>query len=188
MNMIEELNNKNDSSGETVPHEGSKYARHPFTATVEAVDFMSQTRILGRTSDLNRVGCYVDTISSFPTGSILKLRLTKDVSSFEAQAEVVYSLVGMGMGVKFTYASPEQLSVLEKWVEELSGESLPEQEMLRTSSQSLTQEGSADEESQVLNELVRELMRQRVLPDAKCEAMLEKLSRTGRAKCSPVYA
>jgi hypothetical protein len=186
--MVAELNNKIDGSGDAGTHESSRYARHPFTATVEAVEFKSQTRIQGRTSDLSREGCYVDTISSFPAGSIVKMRLTKDMRAFEAQAEVVYSLVGMGMGVKFTYADPEQLCVLDKWVEELSGESQPEQEILRTSDPSLAQERPGDEESQVLNELVRELMRQRVLSDAKCEAMLEKLSRTRRAKCSPAYA
>jgi hypothetical protein len=97
--MSEELNNKIDGSAETDPHERRRHARHPFTATVEAVELKSQTRIQGRTSDLSRGGCYVDTISSFPAGSIVKMRLTKEMRSFEARAEVVYSSVGMGDAV-----------------------------------------------------------------------------------------
>ena len=78
-------------------------------------------------------------ISSFPAGSIVKIRLTKEMRSFEAQAEVVYSLVGMGMGVKFTDADPEQLWTVEKWVGELSGELLPKPELPRPSDQSCDQ-------------------------------------------------
>ena len=57
-----------------------------------------------------------------PAGSIVKIRLTKEMRSFEGTGrEVVYSLVGMGMGVKFTDADPEQLWTMEKWVESSVG-------------------------------------------------------------------
>ena len=174
--MFEEPNNKIDSSAEPDPHERRRHARYPFTATVEAVEPKSQTRIQGRTSDLSRGGCYVDSISSFPAGSVVKMRLTKEMRSFEAQAEVVYSVVGMGMGVKFTDADPEQLWTVEKWVGELSGELLPEPELPQPSDQSCAQEKLGNEENDVLNELVMELMRQGVLSNAKCEAMLQKLN------------
>jgi hypothetical protein len=117
-----------DSPTERDPHERRRHTRYPFTVTVEAVEGKSQTRIQGRTSDLSRWGCYVDTIRSFPAGSVVKMRLTKDARSFEAQAEVVYSLVGMGMGVRFTSGGPQHFLTLEKWVEELSGKLLPEAE------------------------------------------------------------
>jgi len=180
MNMLKNSNLRMDTT-EADAHERRRHARYPFTATVEAVETKSQTRINGRTSDLSRGGCYVDTISSFPVGSIVKMRLTKEARSLEAQAEVVYSLTGMGMGVKFTDGDPEQLWNLEKWVAELSGELLPDSERLSDPS---CAEATPCNEGDVLAELVMELMRQRVLPDAKCKAMLEKLQVIGRAKSS----
>jgi hypothetical protein len=185
--MLKNSNIRMESSTEADAHERRRHARYPFTATVEAVETKSQTRINGRTSDLSRGGCYVDTISSFPVGSIVKMRLTKEARSLEAQAEVVYSLVGMGMGVKFTGGDPEQLWNLEKWVGELSGELLAESEPPRVSDHSCA-EGTPCNEGDVLAELVMELMKQRVLPDAKCKAMLEKLQLIGRAKSSSSQA
>ena len=59
--MFEEPNNKIGSSAEPDPHERRRHARYPFTATVEALEPKSQMLIQGRTSDLSRGGCYVDT-------------------------------------------------------------------------------------------------------------------------------
>jgi hypothetical protein len=186
--MSVDAKKKIDSSTESDARERRRHARHPFTATVEAVETNSQTRINGRVSDLSRGGCYVDTISSFPAGSIVKMRLTKETHSFEAVAEVIYSLSGMGMGVKFTYADPEQFWTLEKWVGELSGEMVTEAELERSCEQSCSQEKPGNAENDVLNELVIELMRQGVLSNAKCEVMLQKLNRTGRAKPDSAHA
>jgi hypothetical protein len=146
------------------------------------VEPQSQTRIQGRTSDLSRGGCYVDSTSSFPAGSSLVIRLTKDTRSFEAQAHVAYSIDGMGMGIRFTGADAEQILTLEKWVAELRGEMLPETTMAQTADPAFAQRGPSQEEHLVLSELVLELMRQGVLSNTKCEAMLQKLNRTGRAR------
>jgi hypothetical protein len=162
--------------------ERRQFPRYPFTATVEMVEPQSQTRIQGRTSDLSRGGCYVDSTSSFPLGSMLVIRLTKDMRSFEAQAEVTYATDGMGMGIRFTGADPEQISILEKWLAELRGEMLPETTLAQTADPAPAQRGSSQAEYSVLNELVMELMRQGVLSNTKCEAMLQKLNRTGRAR------
>jgi hypothetical protein len=171
-----------DNFTERDPHERRRHTRYPLTVTVEAVEGKSQTRIHGRTSDLSRGGCYVDTISSFPTGSVVKMRLTKDTRSFEAQAEVVYSLVGMGMGVKFTSGDPQQLLTLEKWVGELSGKLLPELEFPQSSDQSCSPASSGNVEYRVLNDLITELTMQGVLSTEKSKTMLQKLNRTGHLK------
>jgi hypothetical protein len=122
--MNAERNTENEGSAKT-GRERRKDARFPFNATVEAVEVKSQAKIQGRTSDLSRGGCYVDTISCFSEGSTVKIRLTMGARSFEAEAKVVYSLVNMGMGMKFTNAHLEQLCLLEKWVEDLGREPLP---------------------------------------------------------------
>jgi hypothetical protein len=168
------------------PHERRRHERYPFTSAVEVVVRESQTRIQGRTSDLSRGGCFVDTTSAFPAGSTVTMRLTKDNRTFEADAEVVYSLAGMGMGVKFTSADTEQLGTVEKWMAELSGEVLPEPELPRSLDQPCAQGRLGNEEYLVLNELVMELMKQGVLSNAKCKAMLQKLNHTGQAKSSSV--
>jgi len=177
-----------DSSTEHDPHERRRHTRYPFTVTVEAVEGKSQTRIHGRTSDLSRGGCYVDTISSFPAGSVVKMRLTKDARSFEAQAEVVYSLVGMGMGVKFTSGDPQQLLTLEKWVGELSGKLLPESELPQSSDQSCSAPSREIVKWRVLHDLITELTIQGALPTEKSKAMLQRLNRDGHLKISSTMA
>lgn len=180
--MIEENKNRIGVSSNFGIPERRRHSRYPFTATVELVEVNSQTRIQGRTSDLSRGGCYVDSPCRLPAGSIVKMRLTKEMRSFEAQANVVYSLDGMGMGVKFTAANSEQFSTLENWMAELSGELQARPEVPLPSDQSCAERRPGNEEHFVLNELVMELMKQGVLSNAKCEALLQKLNRAGHAK------
>src|SRR5260370_31750148 len=101
------------------------HPRYPFTAAVQAVDTRFRTVLNARTSDLGRGGCYIDAFSPFPLKRGVKLRITNEMRSFEAHASVVYSKTGMGMGLQFTAIEPEQLTVLDKWLGELSGASPP---------------------------------------------------------------
>jgi hypothetical protein len=163
-------------------NERRRHERYPFTSAAEVVVPETQTRIHGRTSDLSRGGCFLDTTSCFPAGSTVTIRLTKDNRTFEADAEVVYSLVGMGMGIKFTGAEIEHFGTVEKWMAELGGESLPERVLPQSSGQSCASEGPGNQEYDVLSELVMELMKERVLSNVKCQAMLQKLNPTGHSK------
>jgi hypothetical protein len=171
---------------ECAPNERRRHARYPFTSAAEVVVPQTQTRIQGRTSDLSRGGCFLDTASTFPAGSTVTIRLTKDNRSFESDAEVVYSLVGMGMGVKFTGAEIEQFGTVEKWMAELAGEATPESVLAQSLDQSCAPEPSGNEEYLVLSELVMELMKERVLSNVKGKALLEKLNLKGHSKSSPV--
>jgi len=186
--MFEEHKNSIEISSHPYAHERRRHSRYPFTATAEIVEAKSQMRVQGRTSDLSLGGCYVDTMNSFPVGSIVKMRLTREARTFEAQAEVVYSLLGMGIGLKFTEVDPEQFRIVEKWLAELSGEMLPEPELQQPSDQSCPSPRPGDEVCLVLNDLITELMRQGILSDAKCRAMLQKLNRTGRAMSNSARA
>jgi hypothetical protein len=185
---MESQNYKIDGAALAEPHERRKHSRYPFTASVESVELKSQTRVSGRTGDLSLGGCYVDTTSSFPAGSVLKMRLTKDECTFEVKAVVVYSLVDMGMGVKFTYVDREQLGILRKWVEEIHGESLSQTEPTRICDHSCSSECPEGPEFQVLKDLITELMKQGVLSSAKSAIMLGKLTRAGHAKPHPIAA
>src|SRR5271156_534231 len=88
------------------PEERRTHPRYHFTAAVEALDHNHRTRMNARTSDIGRGGCYVDTYCPFPLKTGVKLRLTNEKSSFVAEATVVYSQIGMGMGLEFTAIEP----------------------------------------------------------------------------------
>ena len=90
-----------------VPVERRRNLRFPFSATVEAVDNKSGTKVIGRTSDLSLGGCYIDSLSPFPVGTETKIRILRNNETFDAQAKVVYSMMGMGMGLAFVSAQPK---------------------------------------------------------------------------------
>jgi PilZ domain len=104
------------------PLEQRSCPRYSFSPEVEAVETLASTRITGRLSDIARNGCYMDTICPFPTKADVTLTITRDKQSFKTQAKVVYSQIGMGMGLLFTTAQPEQLRQLGIWLGELGGE------------------------------------------------------------------
>lgn len=56
----------------------------------------------------------MDSISPFTVGAEPKVLIIKDANSFAAQARVLYSTTGMGMGGMFTVIEPEQRWMLEK--------------------------------------------------------------------------
>src|SRR5665213_1696814 len=137
----------------TVTAERRANLRFPFTASVEAIEPKSGTRIHGRSTDLGLGGCYVDSLNPFAVGTVVKIRITKHQESFETKAMVTFSQVGMGMGLSFIAAEPQQSQLFQRWVTELSGDGLvPPAEEQGTSEGA--KEILRDERSYVLNELV----------------------------------
>ena len=118
---------QSDSNNAAVasPGERRQHLRFPFSATVEAIEIKTGTKVTGRTTDLGLGGCYVDTLSPFPVGTEAKIRILRENESFEAQAKVVYSLIGMGMGLAFVSAQPKQIRLFQRWVLEISGQPVP---------------------------------------------------------------
>ena len=155
--------------GERRRLERRRHARYSFTGTVEAVEPESDTRLQGRTSDLSEGGCYMDTLSPFPVGTRVKVRVTKEGQSFETQAEVAYSVVGMGMGLRFDAADPQQFGVLKSWLAELSGESTEEKRVEESNCFS----DAAVDNPRVLNELVSNLVRKGALNEKATAGMLQ---------------
>jgi hypothetical protein len=170
------------------------YPRYHFTAAAEALDALHRTRMNARTSDIGKGGCYVDTFSPFPFKTPVRLRLTNEKCSFVAEAKVVYSKTGMGMGLEFTSVEPQQMGVLDKWIGELSGSLPPEftglpdfPDSAGNSASNGTSRGTngaahnrngtsvAKEAGYVLNELIIALMRKGTLTDEEGKAMLLRL-------------
>ena len=162
-------------SSSVAPDERRVHPRYSLSADAEIVESKSRTKMSARVSDLSRSGCYVEMMSPFPPGSQLKMRIMKNKTPFLAQATVAYAAEGMGMGVKFKELEPEQIMILEKWLSELSGASLPEDESSEESPETVA-EASRNESSYVLNEVIIALMRKGILTDGEGKAMLHKLA------------
>src|SRR5216684_3419122 len=94
------------------------HPRYEFIAAVEVVAAESGARMETRVRDLSQQGCYVDTNSPLPLGTVTDVRITKGAQLFEAQSRVVYSRASKGMGLVFTAIEPEQLRTLETWLVE----------------------------------------------------------------------
>src|SRR6266481_5623904 len=82
------------------------HPRYEFVAAVEVVAAESGARIETRVRDLSQQGCYVDTNSALPLGTVTDIRITKGAQLFEAHGRVVYSRASKGMGLVFTDIEP----------------------------------------------------------------------------------
>jgi hypothetical protein len=158
------------------PAERRRNLRFPFTATLEATDIKTGTKVIGRTSDLGLGGCYVDTLSPFPVGTETKIRILRESETFEAQARVVYSLIGMGMGLAFVSAQPKQVRLFQRWLMEISGQGVPEEEASApTAPETAAVEKTQTLKNVVLSDLIMTLMQKKVLTESEGKDLLRKL-------------
>jgi PilZ domain len=149
--------------------------RFPFSPAVEAVDIQANTRVIGRLSDIARHGCYMDTISPFAVKAAVTLMITRENQSFTTQANVVYSQIGMGMGLFFTTAEPEQLRMLETWLAELGGGEKHELISPNVGAPRDLAKTADPEFREVLHEMIVLLSRKNILDDAERQTLLHKL-------------
>jgi PilZ domain len=175
--------------------------RYPVAAMAEATDAKTHTRITGRISDIGIGGCYFEVMSPFAMGADLYVRITRNEKSLTANAKVLYSTGGMGMGLIFTTVAPEQQQVLQGWVAELSGSGVSPltpsdahagnssaaapgaggaptakgSELVHEASGAAERTGMNEDPRIVLNELITLLMRNRVLTDTEGKNLLRKL-------------
>ena len=150
--------------------------RFPFTASAEVLDLRSQASVTGRCSDLANGGCYVDTLSPFAVGSVVKVRVERDLHKFEALAIVSYAHVSMGMGLAFTEVKPEHQAVLRSWIAELSGEQ-PSRLDVAAAGPEAGLLATIENLRQVLNELVNLMARKKILTENEAVGILRQLLR-----------
>ncbi len=93
--------------------------RCPLVASAEITDLHSGTRLSARISELSVGGCYVDALTPFPEGTMVRLRIVRDQGAFESTGKVVYTHANFGMGVAFADLATEQRSILEGWIAEI---------------------------------------------------------------------
>jgi hypothetical protein len=104
--------------GDGVAKEQRRSPRYPFAASAELIEIQSQRQLSTRVNDIGLYGCYFDTISPFPAGTSIQLKIAKGLVFFEAEGQVVYSQSCLGMGVEFRNIHPYFLRVLEDWLVE----------------------------------------------------------------------
>jgi hypothetical protein len=63
-------------------------------------------------------GCYFDTISPFPVGALLLVKIVSGLEFFEARCTVVYAQPNLGVGVRFEKVHPYFLKILHGWLRE----------------------------------------------------------------------
>lgn len=160
------------------PTERRRDLRFPFTATVEALETETGTKVVGRASDLSLGGCYVDTFSPFPVGTQARVRLLREHETFEAQAKVIYSLIGIGMGLAFVSAHPQQVPLLQKWLLEISGQSVPAEDLpSHDASETAPAAKTQTPKNVVLSDLIMTLVQNDVLTQGEGNDLLRKLFR-----------
>jgi hypothetical protein len=153
--------------------------RYSFTAAIEAFDPITKLRVKGRTSDLSRGGCYVDTISPFGIGTSIKVRITRENKTFDVEGRVVYSQASMGMGIAFVALLPAQSGMIDRWIGEATGE-ITESSDTGFGSPEQSEDATTklkEEQQYVLNDLIIALMRKGSLTESEGKIMLARLHR-----------
>jgi hypothetical protein len=168
---------ESNNAAEAGPAERRRNLRFPFSAAVELVETKSGSKLIGRTSDLGLGGCYIDTLTPLPVDTEAKVRILRDNESFEAQVRVVYSSSGMGMGLAFVSAQPKQIRIFQRWLQELSGQSVPPPEV-PTEDEPETVPSEKTQSllrNAVLSDLIMTLMQKQVLTEREGRDLLKKL-------------
>ena len=85
-------------------------------AVAELVEPESTMCIVGRMTEISRKGCYVNTPSTVPVNTLLKVVISCDEKIFVTDGKVIYLHEGIGMGIFFVDPTEEQLEVLNSWL------------------------------------------------------------------------
>jgi hypothetical protein len=83
---------------------------------VELTDTAGVICIEGRLREISSKGCYVNTPSTVPVSTTLKVVIARDEETFTSNGTVIYVHDGIGMGVVFVDAANDQLEMLHCWL------------------------------------------------------------------------
>ena len=91
--------------------------RYPFIAVAEVTDIGSGAQLNSQVSELSQNGCYVDMLNLLPVNSKVTIKIFADSECFEATANVIYALEGLGMGFAFQDVSLKSATLLRRWLQ-----------------------------------------------------------------------
>lgn len=146
--------------------------RHAITAVAEVTDVSSGARFSTRTSDLGPGGCFVDSLNPFPIGSKVRTTVRKGDTEFDIGGTVVYSQVGLGMGIAFDELAFEQRLELEAWLAEVTGTKQPSASEKQPMAKSAQAQAPVDANRAILNRLVQLLVSKRLITATEAESLL----------------
>jgi PilZ domain len=93
--------------------------RRLFEAHIDLTDIQSEKHVAALTKDLSLFGCSVKTVTPFPEGTKVRLRIWYAGVNFAAGGKVVYSRPDWGMGIAFTAIEPSSMAILDTWLASL---------------------------------------------------------------------
>lgn len=96
--------------------ENRRAPRHPLIASAELVDVSTDARFKVRTSDVSTVGCYLDTMSTLPAGTEVRLTISHNGATVTVLGVIANSQSHMGMGVRFTDVALADQEILASWL------------------------------------------------------------------------
>ena len=72
--------------------------------------------IVGRMTEVSRKGCFVNTQSTLPVNTFVRVVISRDGQSFITNGKVIYAHERIGVGIVFVDSSEEQLNILDSWL------------------------------------------------------------------------
>ena len=147
--------------------------RLPFSVVVGITEQETGVRMEARVADIGRQGCYVDCMHVFRPGTPVGLKIQHRGREFEATATVVFSLIGVGMGLRFVNMTEPMETTLDKWLDEGGEAAGPEH------SAEGSQEGRTNPqiERQVLRRLMELMIRKGLLNAHEGAELLHELQK-----------
>jgi len=97
---------------------GRRAPLYPLAVDVELTNLQSGIQIEERTKDLSLYGCGVSTVTPFPAGIKVMLKVSYPGKEIVAFGKVIYDRQDIGMGIAFTRIEPEDPKLLQDWFAE----------------------------------------------------------------------
>src|SRR5437588_2647941 len=95
--------------------ERRRVPRIPFKATSVVTEANSSQMVVAQTTELSRLGCFVQTIKPYPQGTRVLIEVSDAGDIFTASGVVAY-VTDDGMGVVFSMVEPDNYDILAKWL------------------------------------------------------------------------
>jgi hypothetical protein len=99
-----------------VEQERRRTPRYTFAGAIEMRQAASEDKITAKVRELSLNGCYVETVSPYPVGTALGVKVFTATEFFEAQSTVIFVDENQGMGLMFRETKPYYIAVLRKWL------------------------------------------------------------------------
>jgi hypothetical protein len=90
--------------------------RYYVLAVAELVETASTLCIVGKMIEVSRNGCYINTTSTLPVNTFLRVVISRDGQTFVTNGKIIYVHEQIGMGVLFVDSTGEQLEILDSWL------------------------------------------------------------------------